>query len=246
MVYTGTRRIKTFVKGLDEQIESGIPVGTVNIVSGTPGSMKSSFVYSLLYHNAHKIGLKCLYISMEQDVSSLQAQMERLGYSEKSDKLMVEDYSSLEKKLKTKKFQNLPFEHDWIRRIRMYLEEFEKDSIDLLVIDSLDALYALTDVENPRKELFHFFKTLRETETTSFLISEMTQNSDKFSKFGVEEFLCDGIIHLDFKRTGTILSRLERFIGIVKLRNTNFTTQYFPLQHIDENFKILTGDDLEL
>jgi circadian clock protein KaiC len=246
MVYTGTRRIKTFVTGLDDQIESGIPVGTVNIVSGTPGSMKSSFAYSLLYHNAHKIGLKGLYISMEQDVSSLKAQMERLGYSEKTDKLFVEDYSSLEKKLKTEKFQKLQFEHDWISRIGMYLESFEKDSIDILVIDSLDALYALTDVENPRKELFHFFKRLRESETTSFLISEMTQNSDKFSKFGVEEFLCDGIIHLDSKRTGTILSRLERFIGIVKLRNTNFTTQYFPLQHIDEKFKILTGDELEL
>ncbi len=246
MVYTGTRRIKTFVAGLDDQIESGIPVGTVNIVSGTPGSMKSSFAYSMLYHNAHKIGLKGLYISMEQDVTSLEAQMERLGYSEKTDKLLVEDYSSLEKKLKTEKFQKLQFEHDWISRIKMYLESFEKDAIDILVIDSLDALYALTDVDNPRKELFHFFKTLRETETTSFLISEMTQNSDKFSKFGVEEFLCDGIIHLDFKRTGTILSRLERFIGIVKLRNTNFTTQYFPLQHIDEKFKILTSDELEL
>jgi KaiC/GvpD/RAD55 family RecA-like ATPase len=246
MVYTGTRRIKTFVSGLDDQIESGIPVGTVNIVSGTPGSMKSSFAYSLLYHNAHKIGLTGMYISMEQDVSSLKAQMERLGYSEKTDKLIVEDYASLEKALTTKKFQKMQFEHDWISRIRMYLEAFEKDAIDILVIDSLDALYALTDVENPRKELFHFFKTLRETETTSFLISEMTQNSDKFSKFGVEEFLCDGIIHLDFKRTGTILSKLERFIGIVKLRNTNFTTQYFPLQHIDEKFKILTGEDLEL
>ncbi|MFV2040534.1 MAG: RAD55 family ATPase [Candidatus Hydrothermarchaeales archaeon] len=246
MVYTGPRRVKTFVSGLDEQIESGIPVGTVNIVSGTPGSMKSSFAYNLLYHNAHKIGLKGLYISMEQDVESLKAQMNRLGMAEKTNKLIVEDYESLEKKLSTTAFQKIKFEQDWISRIRMYLEAFDSDAVDLLVIDSLDALYALTDVENPRKELFHFFKTLRDTETTCFLISEMTQNSDKFSNYGVEEFLCDGIIHLDFKRTGTILARLERFIGIVKLRNTNFSTQYFPLQHEEGRFKILTGDDLEL
>jgi KaiC/GvpD/RAD55 family RecA-like ATPase len=246
MVYEGTRRIKTFISGLDEQIESGIPVGTVNIVSGTPGSMKSSFAYSLLYHNAHKIGLKGLYISMEQDVGSLIAQMERLGMMEKTNKLVVEDYASLDKKLQDSKFQKLKFENDWITRIKTYIQEIEKNTFDIMVLDSLDALYALTLVDNPRRELYHFFKTLRDTETTSFLISEMTQNSDKFSKFGVEEFLCDGIIHLDFKRTGTILSRLERFIGIVKLRNTNFTTQYFPLQHVDNQFKILTGEDLEL
>jgi KaiC/GvpD/RAD55 family RecA-like ATPase len=246
MVYKGSRRVKTFVKGLDEQIESGIPVGTVNIVSGTPGSMKSSFAYSVLYNNALKVGLKGLYISMEQDIENLMAQMERLGMTEDTDKLVVEDYASLEKKLRSKKFQRLKFEHDWITRIRTYTEELEKDTFDIMVLDSLDALYALTDVENPRRELFYFFKALRETETTSLLISEMTQNSDKFSKFGVEEFLCDGIIHLDFQRTGTILSRLERFIGIIKLRNTNFTTQYFPLQHAKGTFKILTGEDLEL
>ncbi len=246
MVYTGKRRVKTFVSGLDEQIESGIPVGTVNIVSGTPGSMKSSFAYSILYNNAIKIGLRGLYISMEQDTSSLVSQMQKLGMKEKTDKLAVVDHESLEKKLSASKFQKVRFEHDWIMRIRTYLEDLEKGDIDVLVLDSLDALYALTEVENPRRELFYFFKTLRETETTSFLISEMTQNSDKFSNYGVEEFLCDGIVHLDFHRTGTILSRLERFIGIVKLRNTNVTTQYFPLQHTEEGFRILTGEDLEL
>jgi KaiC/GvpD/RAD55 family RecA-like ATPase len=246
MVYSGSRRIKTFVSGLDEQIESGIPVGTVNLVSGTPGSMKSSFAYNILYNNALKIGLKGLYISMEQETDSLIAQMKRLGMKEETDKLVVVDYSSLEKKLKSAKFQKLKFEQDWISRIRMYLEDLEKDRFDVMVIDSLDALYALTDVQNPRRELYYFFKTLRETETTTFLISEMTQNSDKFSNFGVEEFLCDGIIHLDFQRTGTILGRLERFIGIVKLRNTNVTTQYFPLQHAEGKFKILTGEDLDL
>ncbi|RMF90938.1 MAG: circadian clock protein KaiC [Methanobacteriota archaeon] len=246
MVYTGSRRIKTFVKGLDEQIESGIPVGTVNLISGTPGSMKSSLAYSILYHNAVKIGLNGLYISMEQDVRSLTEQMKRLGMKEKTDKLLVEDYTSLDKKLRSKKFQKLKFEHDWISRIKTYIESLEKQSFDLMVLDSLDALYALTDLENPRTELYHFFKTLRETEATSFLISEMTQNTDKFSKYGVEEFLCDGIIHLDFKRTGTILSRLERFIGIVKLRNTAYSTQYFPLQHGPDGFTILTREDLEL
>jgi KaiC/GvpD/RAD55 family RecA-like ATPase len=246
MVYKGSRRIKTFIDGLDGQIESGIPVGTVNLISGTPGSMKSSLAYSILYYNAIKIGLKGLYISMEQDVQTLSAQMKRLGMKEKTNNLTIEDYTSLDKKLRAAKFQKQKFEHDWITRIKTYIEGLEKNTYEIMVLDSLDALYALTNLDNPRTELYHFFKTLRETETTSFLISEMTQNTDKFSKFGVEEFLCDGIIHLDFKRTGTILSRLERFIGLVKMRNTNYATQYFPLQHVEGKFTILTSEDLEL
>jgi len=246
MAYNGTRRIKTFVSSLDNQIESGIPVGTVNIVCGTPGSMKSSFAYSVLYHNAMKIGLRGLYISLEQSRESILEQMKGLGMSGSTEKLALEDYESLEEKFKGKRYQKLRFEHDWMKRILTLLSEFEKGALDLLVIDSLDALYALTTVENPRREIYHFFKSLRATGLTTLLISEMTRNSDKFSKYGVEEFLCDGIIHLDFKRTGTILSQLERFIGIVKLRSTNFATQYFPLQFVDGRFRILTAEDLEL
>ncbi len=246
MVYSGSRRIKTFVEGLDDQIESGIPVGTVNIISGPPGSMKSSVAYNILYFNALKIGLKSLYISMEQEVESIVGQMKRLGMDEKTENLRVDDYESLEARLKGSKFQKLKFEGDWINRVKSYIKESQKRKLDLLVIDSLDALYALTTIEHPRREVYHFFKALRETETTSFLISEMTQNTDRLSHYGIEEFLCDGIIHLDFKRTGTILSQLERFIGFVKMRNTNYVTQYFPLQHQDGLFKILTGEDLNL
>ena len=246
MADTSIRRIKSFVKGLDDQIEGGIPAGTVNIISGTPGSMKSSLAYSILYHNAINIGFRGLYLSMEQDVKSIQPQMARLGMDKKSDNLLLEDYKSIDKKLSSTKFQKLKFENDWIKRIKAYIEHLEKKKLDLLVIDSLDALYALAEVENPRRELYHFFKTLRETDTTCFLISEMTQNTDQYSKYGVEEFLCDGILHLDFKRTGTILSQMERFIGIIKLRNTNYTTQYHPIQHEEGRFRILTGEDLDL
>lgn len=246
MAKASTRRIKTFVASLDDQIEGGIPAGSVNLVCGTPGSMKSSFGYSLLYNNAHKVGMKGLYISIEQDTKSLTDQMKRLGMAESTGNLSIEDFEVLETKLKEKKFQKIKFENDWITRIKAYIEDKGKDKIDIIVIDSLDALYALTDLDNPRRELFYFFKSLREIGVTSFLISEMTQNSKKFSQYGVEEFLADGIIHLDFIRTGTILSKLERFLGIVKLRNTNFSTQYFPLQHLGDRFKILTPEDLEL
>ncbi|MEW6070014.1 MAG: ATPase domain-containing protein, partial [Candidatus Thermoplasmatota archaeon] len=45
-------RVKTYVKGLDERLSDGLPKESIILVCGTAGSMKSSFVYSVLYNNA--------------------------------------------------------------------------------------------------------------------------------------------------------------------------------------------------
>ena len=49
-----TKRIKTYVKGLDEVMQDGIPEGSVVMIAGKPGTMKSSFAFNILYHNANR------------------------------------------------------------------------------------------------------------------------------------------------------------------------------------------------
>src|SRR3990170_1279827 len=71
-------RIPTYVAGLDERLCGGIPKGHVVLVSGPPGSLKSSFVYRILYREAQK-GAASLYLSMEQSRGSLTSQMAALG-----------------------------------------------------------------------------------------------------------------------------------------------------------------------
>ena len=45
-------RYRTHVHGLDENIGGGIPEGSVVLLSGTAGTMKSSLAYYMLYTNA--------------------------------------------------------------------------------------------------------------------------------------------------------------------------------------------------
>ena len=45
-------RIRTYIRGFDEQLEGGIPKGHVVLFSGTPGTMKSSVTWNILWHNA--------------------------------------------------------------------------------------------------------------------------------------------------------------------------------------------------
>ena len=233
-------RIKTHIERLDEQLEGGIPKGTISLICGVAGCMKSSLAYSILYKNAVEGNLKGLYITLEQEVQGLKKQMETLGLTEESEKLTIVDHKMIDKEagLDTK------FELNLIKKVKHYVDDLlKREDYDLMVIDPLNALYSLTTIKNSRREVHHFFEALRDTGITSFLISEMYQGDNRFGKYGVEEFLADAIIHLDLKRERDIL---ERYLGIVKMRYTNHNLQYFPLFYNKDKFVIYTKEEIEL
>jgi len=138
---------------------------------------------------------------------------------------------------------DMRFELNSIKKAKTYLTDIaDREDYDLLVIDPLNALYTLTTIKNPRKEVYRFFTELRQLEMTSFLISEIHQGDNRFGKYGVEDFLSDAIIHLDYRREKDIL---ERYIGIVKMRYTNHNLQYYPLFYNRTGFTIYTKEEME-
>src|SRR5256884_4758440 len=74
-----TDKIPTYVVGLDARLSGGIPRGHIVLVGGPPGSLKSSFVYRILFHEAKERAASGLYLSMEQSRASVVAQMTSLG-----------------------------------------------------------------------------------------------------------------------------------------------------------------------
>lgn len=230
-------RIKTYIERMDEQLESGIPKGTVSLICGTTGCMKTSLAYSILYKNAVEGNLKGLYITLELEKQSLKRQMETLGMGKESEKLTIVDHRMIAEELKG------GFELNW-EKVKKYVDEMVKEEdYDLLAIDPLNTLYTLTETEDPRREIYLFFRGLREIGITSFLISEMQQGSNMFSKYGIADFLSDAILHLDFRREKDVL---ERYLGVVKMRYTNHNLQYFPLFYNKDRFVIYTKEEVEL
>ena len=233
-------RIKTHIEKLDEQLEGGIPKGTVSLICGTPGCMKSSFAYGILYNNAVKSNLKGLYITFEQERESLKEQMKELGMADETDRLDIIDHTMIDREVEV----DMRFEINSIRKAKSYLDDMvQEEDFDLLVIDPLNALYTLTTIKNPRREIYRFFTELRQMGLTSFIISEIHQGDNRFSKYGVEDFLSDAIIHLDCRREKDML---ERYIGVVKMRYTNHNLQYFPLFFNKLGFTIFTKEEIEL
>src|SRR3972149_4141609 len=73
-------KVPTQIEGFDEILGGGFPSGNVVLVSGLPGTMKSTLTYAILHANATNRHAKCLYISLEQTRKSLESQMGAMGF----------------------------------------------------------------------------------------------------------------------------------------------------------------------
>ncbi len=227
-----TKRIKTFIKGLDKEIEGGIPKGSIVMIAGKPGTMKSSLAFNILYQNALQKDTNGVFVTLEQSRSSLVANMENLGMSldDLEMKLSILDLGMIRKKLVNMTSQT------WLEVFKMYLKNLcENMDISLLVIDSLAVLEIMARLTEPREELFHLFQWLKDLKMTTFIVTEMEQGSNQFCKFG-EDFLVDGILHLDMSREG---NTVNLYLSVVKMRQTNHKRGYMPLILDKDGFEIV-------
>ena len=226
-------RVKTFIKGLDKEMSGGVPEGSVVLIAGKPGTMKSSLAFNILYHNANIDDVSGVYVTLEQSRESLLSNMDGLGMKlgglEKE--ISVLDLGMIRKKLTQLTNQT------WMEVFKMYLQNLKKNmDIKVVVIDSLPVLEVMARFQHPREELFHFFEWLRDMDVTAFLITEMQQSSEQFCKYD-EDFLSDGIIHLDLKREG---NQVNLFLGVVKMRQTGHKRGYSPLIFDKDGFEIVS------
>ena len=226
-------RVKTYIKGLDENISGGIPRRHVVLVVGQPGTMKSSLGYYMLYMNAKHAGKKGVFISLEQSRVSLAQAMTNMGMAatpDIGDKISILDLGFIRKKMTQIASQT------WLEVFKMYAQNLKENlDFDIMVIDSLPVLETLARFKDTREELFHFFEWLKELDITTFVIHEMPQGTDRLAENG-EDFLSDGIIHLDLKRDQ---QNVNLFLSIMKMRSTKHKRGYFPLIYDKSGFEVI-------
>jgi KaiC/GvpD/RAD55 family RecA-like ATPase len=230
---TSDERYKTYVEAFDKILEGGIPTGHVVLVSGTPGTMKSSLTYYMLYHQAKENGKTGVYVTLEQSRESLVRQMDKMGMKLKDvgNKLNVVDLGLIRKKLK-----QISGGGSWMQVFKSYLENLKENlKFDLLAIDSLDVLETMADVESRRTELFYLFEWLREFNATVFLISEASPEKILEGSFD-EAYLSDGIISLKMQVVREV--ETQRRIRCVKMRETNHDPSYYSLLFSGGKFQV--------
>ena len=232
------KRIRTKMEGLDELLGGGIPEGSVVLVSGAPGTMKTSLTYHILHANALD-GVRGLYVSLEQSRASLVDHTEGLGYrlEDTRGNLSILDLGMLRKKMTG------PAEQPWMDLFKLYTQGIRK-SFDyrILVLDSLDALEILAKFREPRQDMFALIRWLRDLQCTSFLLGELPTDTWGASAMRTpayakhkEEYLADGIVHLRLARQGDF--GMQRQLRIVKMRGSRHETGYHALVY-DNGLKV--------
>ncbi len=225
------KKIKTYIEDFDEGLEGGIPEGHVVLVSGTPGTMKSSVSYNILYYNALNEKVPSLYITLEQGRESIITHMANMGMPIEpvKDILQIVDLGFLRKYLSTLDDGKTA----WIDIFKMYAKNL-KDTLDykMLVLDSLPALEILAKLKDRRTELFDFFEWLRDLKITTFIISESSGTANQTRD---EDFLSDGILVVKKEQIGNAMVRM---IIIDKMRSTNHDTNWKMLMIKKGGFQI--------
>lgn len=227
-----TERIRTYIEGFDEKMNGGVPKGHNILILGEPGTMKSSVAFYILYKNALETGLKSAYITLEQSREGLLTQIENMGldFEKVKNSISVVDLSLIRKNLDKLGQQT------WTQIFKMYAQNLKKNmGYDILVLDTLPVLELLANFTEPRNDLFHLFEWLKELDTTTILISEMSQSAKDFGKWG-EDFLADGIVHLTMQNVDGVT--IQRRIRCVKMRGTNHSSDYFTLLFSDGGFQV--------
>jgi KaiC/GvpD/RAD55 family RecA-like ATPase len=218
-------RVPTFVSGLDAALQGGVPRGHVVGIVGPGGSMKTSLaLYTLVRNRA--AGTRGVFITVEESRDSILQTMERLGLGDAED--FIVDVSRL--RLDYAGAEEI---RDWVRVLEDYLNRRrEREPVGVVVIDSLDALAALTHIQDARSELFHLFHFLRNLGATSFVIAEQDP-----ARPGVDHdvtFLADGVFELRFSGVGE--GKVQLLVRIAKMRHTNHSRDYLVLSYGPQGF----------
>ncbi len=205
---------KNSIPGLEKIFRTDVEAPKVVLITGPPGSMKTSFVYTLMSTYLEKTKEDGLYVTLEETGDSHLRNMRSLGIKV-PDNLAISDITDLRE---LDEIVDVDHPTDYVQFIEQTLTYHKKkhgDRFTVFALDSLGALYSLMeDSEGMRKRMFYFFKSLRDLNLTSFIVMERNPNAPS-DLLGNEGFLVDGIIELGLDRSR---GKLARFVRVEKMR----------------------------
>jgi len=232
------RFFRMFVEGFDEALGVGIPEGHVVLLSGPPGTMKSSLAYNILWHSALAEGVRGVYVTLEQGKPSLEFQMARMGLDpgKVAESVQIQDLSRIRRGIEemrgTARLGAAP-EKPWLDVLKNHLEDLRQTTpFDLLVLDSLPVLEIIAGLRERRITLFHFFGWLKSLNVTAFVVSEAVPD---LASVRDEDFLADGVIHLMLERVGDL--DVYRRIRCLKMRGVDHSANIYTLEFKDGRFR---------
>ena len=215
-------RLRTGVIGFDNIIEGGLLENRVYLLSGPPGSGKTTFSVQFLSEGARN-GEVGLYVSLVEDpkniINDMGSYMFNLKQYVTSRKIFFVDLGPLSLK-EHQEISNTSISNDDEKPLfaNEVIEKLDgivkKADVKRLVIDSMMTIrFAATNPSVEEKEMTRFIRSLKELGCTTILLSEMTDPN----AYTVEQFLAHGVI---FMHNFLAKDQMLRAIQVIKMRGT--------------------------
>jgi KaiC/GvpD/RAD55 family RecA-like ATPase len=237
------KRCPTGIEGLDELMEGGFPQGRTILLAGGCGTGKSILAAQFLCNGAVKYGEPGVLVTFEQHPSRIREDMLVMGLDlrklEDDGMLRIVDTSLSETMFMQKSSEytlsaGASFSLDSV--LGMIEDAAKKIGAKRAVVDSFSALDSLMETkkihstpyspDEARRILLGINYKLQYMNLTSLLISDILEN-EKTSKYGVEEFVVDGVITLHYTVSGPDAGR---HLIIKKMRNTKHSENIHTIE----------------
>ena len=226
-------RVSSGVPGFDELVQGGLLEDRLYVVSGPPGSGKTTFCSQFITEGA-KRGEDCLYVTMHETQQELITDMS--GYDFGFDRAMQSDaiqFLNLVTESGKRTITQFGTEGGLTNRLVAFIEQ---NGVERVVVDSTMLLqHFLTDVAD---EITGFLSALKQTDATILLISEMTDPSS----YSDEHYLAHGVIFFhNFLDRGS----MTRGIQVIKMRGTAIDCDIRQIDFSNQGLRVYPKKKLE-
>ncbi len=233
-------KTKSGIEGLDEITGGGLPHGRPTLICGSAGCGKTMMAIQFLVKGITEQNEPGVFISFEETIDDLTKNVLSLGFDL--------DHLIKEKKLR---IDHIHIEKNEIEETGEYDLEalfirlnYAIDQIGAkrVVLDTIESLFG--GMENQtllRSELKRLFQWLKDKGVTAIITGERGENS--LTRQGLEEYVSDCVILLDFRVIDQIATRRLR---IVKYRGSTHGTNEYPFLIDETGISVLPITSLKL
>jgi circadian clock protein KaiC len=238
----GTRlpKSRTFILGLDDITDGGLPKNRATLVCGGAGCGKTLFAMEFLIHGAMQHNERGVFFSFEETEKELTANVASLGFD--LDNLVQRKKIKLEHINVEKGEVSLGGGFDLVGlfiRIQVAIESIHAKRV---VLDTIESLFSgLPDPQMLRPELLRLLSWLKKKGVTTILTAERGEGG--LTRQGLEEYVSDCVILLDHRVSDQSSVRRLR---IVKYRGSTHGTNEYPFLIDEDGFSVLPVTSLGL
>ncbi len=208
-------RTESGIPGLDNLINGGFIRDSVVLVTGEAGTGKTIFCSQFLWHGLKK-GETCIFITLEENPEDIKEDVKTFGW----------DFDKYEQKGLFRLIYHDPAQVNNLGSV--IIDEIKSLKAKRLVIDSTSLIgMNIQDVSQVRKILYNVINVIKKSNCTALITAEIPEGTKGLSRFGVEEFVVDGIIVLNYLEYAA--GGLDRSLIVRKMRRTDHGKDIYPV-----------------